>query len=274
MDRSLFKKSFIHDEAGAHEFVERIRWPNGPICPHCQATRIYRLKPNATGRRVLKCGACRKQFTVMVGTIFEDSHLPLTKWVAAIHLICSSKKGISTHQLHRMLGISYKSVWFMAHRIRHALKQLPAVDKLKGIIEADECYIGGRVKGGPDGHGRDNKTPVFSLVERKGRVRSFTVPKVTAKNLKTIIRENVERESQIMTDSFLSYRGLKREFADHQTVDHSIEEWVRGEAHVNTAEAYFSLLKRGINGTFHHVSSHHLHRYLAEFDFRYNARHQ
>ena len=264
------------DEDRAREFLERLRWPNGPVCPRCGAEGAYRLTPKPGSVRpvrpgVLKCKACRKQFTVRVGTIFEDSHIPLGTWVIAIHLMCASKKGMSAHQLHRMLGITYKSAWFMAHRIRYAMGQPPLRDKLTGIVEVDETYIGTR-KPGKRGRGAAGKMPVVALVERNGRARSFPAERVTAKNLKAIIRENVAPEARLMTDNFPSYRGLAREFPGHETVEHSKKEYARGDAHVNSVEGYFGLLKRGITGTYHHVSKGHLHRYLAEFDYRWNER--
>ncbi|MBN2186369.1 MAG: IS1595 family transposase [Dehalococcoidia bacterium] len=263
------------DEDAAREYLEQQRWPNGVVCPHYGAIGSYKLQPKVDSRRpvrkgVWKCKSCRKQFTVRVGTIFEDSHIPLYQWLSAIEFLCASKKGISAHQLHRMLNITYKSAWFMAHRIRYAMEQPPLVEKLQGIVEADETYIGGKSHG-KRGRGADNKVPVFTLVQRDGDARSFKTERVTAKNLKGIIREHVDKESIIMTDEFLAYKGLKREFA-HHTVNHSQGEYVRGKAHTNTAEGYFSLLKRGIIGTYHHVSQQHLDRYLAEFDFRYNSR--
>lgn len=263
---------FLQNDEKAYRFLEQIRWPEGPVCPHCSGKKVYRFTVQKHKRRLLKCATCRKQFSVTVGTIFEDSHIPLTKWLTAIHLLCASKKGMSSHQLHRMLGITYKSAWFMAHRIRHAMKQRPYSEKLGGIVEADEAYIGGKRKGLGVKEGKAVKTPVFSLVQRGGHVRSFTLPRVTGKNLKQIIRENVDRQATVMTDSFIGYRGLHREFAGHERVDHHREEYVRGNAYTNTVENYFSLLKRGIIGTYHHVGSQHLHRYLAEFDFRYNQR--
>ena len=271
MRKNLLQAPYLQDEAAAYDLLERLRWPDGLTCPRCNATKVYRLQVASTKRRILKCAACRKQFTVTVGTIFEDSHIPLTKWFLAIHLLCSSKKGMSAHQLHRMLGITYKSAWFLAHRIRHAMTQRLPVEKLTGIVEADETYIGGREQGRGTG-ATGNKTPVFALVQRGGQVRSLVMPRVTAKNLKTVIRDNVNRQAQLMTDSFIGYRWLNKEFAGHETVNHSAKEYVRGSAHTNTVEGYFSLLKRGIIGTYHHVGSQHLHRYLAEFDFRYNAR--
>lgn len=274
MDKSIFKAGFFHNEGKAYQALEAVRWPNGPVCPRtdCKSLKVYRLNPGKSGRRVLKCGQCRKQFSVTVGTIFEDSHLPLSCWLAAIHLMSASKKSMSAHQLHRMLGITYKSAWFMAHRIRYAMTDLSASgggSLLDGIVEADETYIGGKSEGRGN---KDNKIPVVSLVERRGRVRSFPMLHVTAGNLKKVLRENIAPTAQLMTDQFSGYTGLQKHFASHDTVNHSAKEYVRGKAHTNTVEGYFSLLKRGITGTFHHVSSQHLHRYLAEFDFRYNAR--
>jgi transposase-like protein len=272
------------DEDNARKFLEAQRWPNGAICPHCGAEgESYRLNPKANGTThvragVWKCGGCRKQFTVKVGTIFEDSHIPLTTWLRAIHLLCASKKGMSAHQLHRMLGVTYKSAWFMAHRIRYAMSQEPLSSKLKGTVEVDETYVGGKRKGTKRGRPgvESHKAPVVSLVQRKGNVRSFHVGSVTSKNLKGIIRENVSTESNVMTDDFNIYRGLKKEFASHDVIRHNFGQYARREGgksiHTNTVEGYFALLKRGIVGTFHHVSKKHLQRYLNEFDFRYNAR--
>lgn len=272
MDKSLLNAEHLRDENAARAFLERLRWPDGPVCPHCKTTKIYRLKMNGGKRQVLKCATCRKQFSVTVGTIFEDSHIPLTTWLQAMQRLCSSKKGISAHQLHRELGITYKSAWFMAHRIRHAMMPQIYTDKLTGTIEADETYIGGKRLGQGAKAGRDAKTPVFSLVQRGGVVRSFALPRVTGGNLKQIIKEHVNPQATMMTDSFIGYRGLKKNFARHEMVDHSAKEYVRGDAYTNTVENYFSILKRGIIGTYHHVSKKHLGRYLAEFDFRYNAR--
>jgi transposase-like protein len=270
----------------AADFLESIRWPDGPVCPHCgEAERKpYRLK--STTRKLWKCARCRKQFTVTVGTIFEASHIPLNKWLLAFYLLCSSKKGMSAHQLHRMLGVTYKSAWFMAHRIRYAMEQPPFARQLGGTVEADETYVGGKPRRpnrkpvppldpyAPDkrrtGRGTD-KTPVVVLVERGGQARSFRLASVTADSLGGAIRRHVAREAHLRTDSFSSYKKVGTEYATHLTVDHNFE-YVRGDAHTNTAENYFSILKRGINGTYHHVSEAHLPRYLAEFDFRYNNR--
>lgn len=275
MEINLIELSaFLNDENKAYELVERLRWPNGPVCPRegCGSDRVYRLKVNGTKRKVLKCGECRRQFSVMVGTIFEDSHIPLTKWVGAFYLICSSKKGISTHQLHRILGISYKSALFMTHRIRYAMSQPPLADRLRGIVEVDETFIGGKTHGQGRGRGIQSKIPVVSMIERSGgRARSTVSRSLKGKAIKQIVRENVDGMAHIMTDSFLSYRGLDEEYAGHDWVDHS-KEYVRGIIHTNFAESFFSLLKRGILGTFHHVSERHLPLYLSEFDFRWTNR--
>ncbi|HEV8602376.1 MAG TPA: IS1595 family transposase, partial [Gaiellaceae bacterium] len=279
----------FQDPLKAAEYLEGIRWPNGPVCPHCGEgeKRHYPLKSKT--RRLYKCAACRKQFTVTVGTIFEGSHVGLNKWLLAFYLLCSSKKGMSAHQLHRMLGVTYKTAWFMAHRIRYAMEQPPFKTRLKGTVEVDETYVGGKVRrsnrkqyvpldpNAPDvrrrkgGRNPDEKTPVVALVERGGQVRSFRMATVTADELGAAIRRNVSRQAHLRTDLFPSYTLVGREYASHETVNH-LYEYVRGDAHTNTAENFFSILKRGINGVYHHVSEAHLPRYLSEFDFRYNTR--
>lgn len=277
------EKSY-HDEDSARAFLEAQRWPKGEVgCPHCsEIGRAYRLEPKTNGKThvrkgVWKCGACREQFTVTVGTIFEDSHIPLHKWLMAIHLLCSSKKGMSAHQLHRMLGVTYKSAWFMAHRIRYAMAHMN-LPKLSGTVEVDETHIGGKQEYGPHRlrKNKSNKTPV-ALVERGGNVRSIPQEVVTGKALKQVIRENVTPDSHIMTDDHPSYGGLKKHFRRRSTIRHSWKVYARKEGDVvistNTIEGDFSILKRGINGVYHHVGKQHLHRYLSEFDFRYNSRH-
>ena len=265
------------DEDKARELLERLRWPSGPVCPHCGVEgNHYKLTPKEGSKRpvrpgVYKCKDCRKQFSVTVKTVFHRSRIPLTKWLMGIYLMCSSKKGMSAHQLHRMLRITYKSAWFMAHRIREAMKQRPLSDKLNGVIEVDETYVGGKGRG-KRGRGAKKKTPVVSLVERKGNVRSVVMERLTGENLKSFIKNNVEEVSTVMTDDFSSYSGLDRDFTKHEVIRHSDKEYVRGDVHTNTAEGHFSLLKRGVHGVFHHASKHHLQRYLDEFDFRYNAR--
>lgn len=263
---------YFADEDKTIGLVEGLLWPNGPVCPHCGGVdKAYRIKGKSARPGLLKCGYCRKQFTVRVGTIFESSHIPLTKWLIAIYMMCSSKKGVSANQLHRALGISYKASWFLCHRIRFAMTQPPLVGKLSGIVEADETYIGGRARGGPRGRGAHNKAIVMALLERDGQVRTFPVPNIKRGTLQSVIRLNVEDTAHIMTDSLASYKGLGKHFASHDAVDHS-KEYVRGIVHTNFAESYFSLLKRGILGTFHHVSEKHLPRYLREFEHRWNTR--
>lgn len=267
---------YFHNEDEARLYLEKLRWSDGIVCPHCGViNNHYKLKANPDSKRpvregVWKCKDCRKQFTVTVGTIFEGSHIPLHKWLLAVYLMCSSKKGISAHQLHRNLTVTYKSAWFMAHRIRYAISQPPLTKKMKGVVEVDETYVGGKGKG-KRGRGTA-KTPVVALVERKGRIKSTTVDRVSRKNLKGFIRENVDKTATVMTDDFTSYKGLDEEFKKHNIIRHSEKKYVEGEIHTNTVENYFSLLKRGITGIYHHVDKHHLHRYLSEFDFRYNTR--
>lgn len=276
METIGFDAPYFTDENEARLYLERIRWPYGPVCPHCGNNEgHYALKGKEDSkapvrRGVWKCRKCRKQFSVTVGTVFEKSHIPLNKWLLAAFLICSSKKGISSHQLHRMLNVAYKTAWFMSHRLRYAMNPTEFT-KFQGTVEADETYVGGKGHG-KRGRGADNKTPVFSLVERNGDVRSTPVERVTGANLKSIIRQNTEKTATIMTDDFRSYRGLGKEFASHRVINHGNREYVRGNVHTNTVEGYFSILKRGIIGVYHHVGKHHLHRYLSEFDFRYNGR--
>ena len=259
----------FHDETKARAYLENLRWADGRFCPHCgEAERTSKTKAkNRPGLYV--CLGCKKQFTVRVGTIFERSHIPLHKWVAGFYLMASSKKGISAHQLHRTLGITYKSAWFMAHRIREAMRD-GSPGPLGGdnkIVEADETYVGGKAKN------RKNHVPpkeaVFALVERDGRVSSHHVANVSAKTLREILVTHADRKSYLMTDEAGTYITVGREFSGHGTVNHSIEEYVRGGFwHTNTVEGYFSIFKRGITGTYHHVSQDHLKRYLAEFDFK------
>ena len=270
------------DEAKAWQCMEQIRWPNGPICPHCGTTSAYFLQPkadrytrtgHASARRVWKCAGCRKQFSVLIGTIFEDSRIPLSKWLLALYLMCSGKNGVSAHELHRELEITYKSAWFMAHRIRYAMEQQPLASKLSGIVEADETYIGGREPGKRGRPGAaSKKTPVVLLVERNGEARSRAVARVDRETLRQALDEHVADEAHLMTDDLGPYRTLGTRFAKHETVFHGVKEYARGNVHINTAEGYFSQLKRSIDGTHHHVSRQHLHRYLSEFDLRYNTR--
>ncbi len=264
-------------EESARAFLENSLWPDGPRCPHCDSRKAYKLTAKPDSKRpvrkgVYKCGECREQYTITVNTIFENSHIPLNKWLLAIHLLCASKKGMSAHQLHRMLGITYKCAWFMAHRIRYALT--PAMqEKLSGVVECDETYVGGKGKTQHKGRATGKtKTAVVSVVKRGGEARSFPVTRVTGDNLSQIIRSNISRTAHLCTDEFASYISIGHMFAAHQTVNHSAGEYSRGYVHVNSAEGVFSILKRGLTGVYHQVAQHHLHRYLAEFDFRYNNR--
>jgi transposase-like protein len=263
-------------EEEARASLEAIRWPDGPMCPHCQATKATRINGSSPNVRagLLRCAECGKQFTVTVGTIFEDSHIPLHKWLLAIALMNSSKKGISSLQLQRNLNLgSYRTAWFMAHRIRYAMTMEPLKSLLKGTVEADETYVGGKTRQGIRGRGSERKTPVVALVERQGRVRSFPMDQVTGKNLRRVMRERVDPSSTVMTDDYSAYRTFAGgDFAKHETVNHSKGEYVRGDAHTNTAESFFALFKRGVHGTFHHVSKRHLNRYCDEFSFRWDRR--
>ena len=273
-------KPIFTDKNAARKHLERLRWANGRFCPHCgeaEKTSFVRGKKHRPG--LYYCNSCKKQFTVTVGTLFERSKVPLHKWMIAYHLMAASKKGISAHQLHRMLGVTYKTAWFMAHRIREAMREInpgPLGGEGKAV-EVDETYIGGKERYKHRSKrtsfvGGKGKEIVFSLIERGGRVHSHHVPRVSGKTLRPIIVAQVDRKSTLMTDEAGQYRLVGHEFARHGKVNHGIEEYVRGDAHVNSVENYFSILKRGITGTYHHISQQHLKRYLAEFDFRYNER--
>ncbi len=281
LNLSTIGKHFSDEEA-AYELIEKLRLPQGPICPHCGSVdHAYYLTPKigyrttrtgrTTYRRVWKCADCREQFSVLVGTIFEDSKILLSKWLLAIHLLCQGKNGVSAHELHRNLDITYKSARFLAHPIRYEMARSPLIDKLKGIVEADETYVGGKARGKRD-RGAANNTPVVTLVERGAEARSQVMEKVTGKNIASTLHPQVSKEARLMADELNVYIQSGQAFASHETVGHSKGEYVRGDAHINTAEGYFSQLKRSIDGTHHHVSGFHLHRYLSEFDYRYNTR--
>lgn len=301
---SILEPQF-HDEDAAREWLEKKRWPDGPVCPHCglvgeaykitvkektpdeiEALRAAKKRIRKPRKGLWQCAGCRKQFSVTVKTVFEDSHIPLHVWLYAIHLMSSSKKGISAHQLMRNLGIGqYKSAWFMAHRIRYAMTgELP--EKMNGIVEADETYIGGRIRVGklPPVTGKPhpgrkshtaNKAAVFSMLQRGGRVVSRHVERITANTLKPVIEEVIAEDAHMMTDTSTVLRNLGKG-RRHSLVNHKASEYVRYDEGVcvttNTIEGYFATLKRGINGVYHHVGRKHLHRYLSEFDFRYNGR--
>ena len=268
----------------ARRYLEQIRWPNGVVCPHCKNAdhkRIWEIKENPEKKiraGLYHCAECKKQFTVTVGTIFEDSHIPLRKWLVAWYLLCSSKKGISSLQIQRMLGLgSYRTALFMMHRIRYALSHPAFTGMLKGVVEVDETYVGGKAIGsGKVGRPLGgNKTCVVSLVERGGNARSLVLDRVTAQNLHGAIMDHVQDGSTVVTDDFMGYRKMPKTFT-HKQVKHCAKEYLRREkgidVHTNTVESKFSLLKRGIVGTFHQVSKKHLPLYLAEFDHRFNHR--
>jgi transposase-like protein len=261
-------------EHKARKYLEQVRWPDGPVCPHCGSKRIHRLRGEAHRSGVYKCGSCRKQFTVTVGTIMHGSHIPLHKWVLAFHLMCSSKKGVSALQLQRNLGLgSYKSAWHLAHRIRLAMKAEPLVSLLRGTVEVDETYVGGKTKGGKRGRGSEKKTAVLALIERDGPAVSRPVDRVDGDTLKSSIRSMVDKSSRIMTDDWKAYGGIGSEFeGGHSVIQHNLGTYSDGDIHTNYAESYFSLLKRGVNGVFHHVSRTHLFRYCDEFSFRWSYR--
>ena len=260
------------DETAATAYLEALRWPSGPVCPHCGTVgKAYATK--RPGKYRCATRECRKDFSVKVGTVFEASHIPLYKWLLAAYLLCSSKKGMSSHQLHRTLDVTYKTAWFMTHRIREAMRT-GAIAPIGGsgkVVEADETYIG-RKEGVPVRRGYAHKRAVVSLVERGGKVRSFHVDKATKASIQPIVKANVARESRLMTDESRIYANMSKAFAEHLSVIHSAGEYGRGEAHTNTIEGFFSIFKRGFKGIYQHCGEHHLHRYLAEYDFRYNNR--
>jgi len=270
-------------EEEARATLERIRWPDGPLCPHCGATeRIKPLTGKANYRPGLYwCGDCDDQFTVTVKTVMEQSHLPIRIWLMAFAIMCSAKKGVSALQLQRQLGLgSYRSAWHMCHRIRHAMKQEPLAGLLRGTVEADETYIGGKPRkanrqgksAGPRGRGAKGKVAVAALVERGGRVVAKPVERVDAATLRKFLDEHVDPSATLMTDEWGSYTTAGKQFAAHHVVNHSKREYARGEAHTNTAEGFFALLKRGIVGSFHSVSRKHLGKYVDEFSYRYDRR--
>jgi transposase-like protein len=272
------RNPIFHDDNAAREHLEKLLWPFGPVCPRCGVTgdRITKLQGKSTRPGVYKCKDCRKPFSVTVGNVMERSHIPLSKWVLAAQLMASSKKSMSAHQLHRMLGTNYETAWFLFHRLREAANDLKGSDPIGGVnkvVEADEAFIGGIARNkayGPP----PKKYAIFTLVERDGEARSRHVADVTARTLRAAIVSQASRESYLMTDEAAVYERIGREFAGHGTVNHSADEYVRtgGFHHTNTVEGFFALFKRAIYGQFHNISEAHLHRYLAEADFKYNHR--
>jgi len=282
MADAILNQPQFQDANKAREYLESVRWPHGAVCPHCGSVSKdhYALQGAAHRPGLWKCKDCRSQFSVTVGTVFERSKVPLHQWMQAVYLICSSKKGCSSHQLQRSLGVQYKTAWFMSHRIREAMKSPGGMFNTGGApVEADATYVGGkeknrhRSKRNPKNIGGVGKQCVFSLVERGGDVRSFHIPSVNASNLKPILTEQMNSaETRLMTDGERPLRAAAAWVFSHETVNHEAGEYVRGDVHTNTVEGYFSIMKRGIIGVYHHVSEHHLQRYAHEFDFRYNHR--
>lgn len=278
MSESILSAAYFHNEEAAYAFVEARVWSHGPVCPKCGVIgRSGKLGGNSTRIGVYKCYDCRKPFTVKVGTIFESSHIPLRLWLQAIFLIASSKKGISANQLHRTLGITLKSAWFMGHRIREAMREgeFAPFGSGGGSVEIDETYIGQKAGMGK-WPGTRHKMKVLSLIDREsGQARSMVVDDTKAETLLPIIRANVAREATLMTDEAKQYIGIAREFGGHESVNHSRDEYVNPAypwIHTNTIEGFFSIFKRGMKGVYQHCGENHLNRYLAEFDFRYNTR--
>ena len=281
MSTSYLNAPHLHDEAAAYKYVEDRVWPDGPTCPRCGAQeRIGRLEGKSTRMGVYKCYACRKPFTVKVGTIFEDSHIPMHLWLQGIFLIASSKKGISSNQLHRTLGITLKSAWHMSHRIRLAMDvQIGKLGGGGGIVEGDEAYIG-RSPSARKGRypGKRKQNTIFALVERDGKVKSTVVTQRNFASIKRAFRTHLDASANLMTDEHKKFRKIGKQYASHQTVNHGRKEYSRpsevidGNVHTNTIEGVFSVFKRGMTGVYQHCESQHLHRYLSEFDFRYNNR--
>jgi transposase-like protein len=275
MAHPVLDQKHFHDEHAAYAYVEKRIWPNGPVCPHCGGVdRIGKLQGKSTRIGVYKCYQCRKPFRATVGTVFEASHIPLRLWLQGIHLMSSSKKGISSNQLHRILGVTLKSAWFMSHRIREAMRALNLEPMGGGgeVIEADETFIG-RLEGMPrHAGGWGHKNVVLTLVQRGGSARSFHVDGTRIVDIAPIVMANLKREAALMTDEGSHYKALGKEFASHDSVNHNQDEYVRGEVHTNTVEGYYSIFKRGMKGVYQHCAEKHLHRYLSEFDFRYSNR--
>jgi transposase-like protein len=272
-----FTNPIFTDEDKAREHLEALRWPDGPFCSHCGSVNVHRLEGKSHRKGLIQCNGCALTFTVMVGSVMERSHIPLCKWVLAFYLMNSSKKGISAHQLHRMLGVTYKTAWFLAHRVREAMK--PSNPSPLGgegkIVEADETAVGGKSKNRAFRKKAIKKQIVVSLIERGGGARSILVAegkRGRVRDLRPFMVTNASRKSRLMTDKDKNFVRIGEEFAEHDSVDHHRAEYARGDVHTNTVEGFFSIFKRGVIGVYHHVSDAHLNRYLAEFDFRYSNR--
>lgn len=274
MAEAIINQPQFQDADKAREYLEALRWPNGPVCPHCGSVeKHYKLEGKSHRPGVWKCKDCREQFTVTVGTLFADSKVPLNKWLQACYLMAASKKGISSKQLERMLGVTYKTAWFMSHRIREAMTgDSGPLGSDGGPVEVDETYWGNTGKQAEGARGYAHKMKVVSLVEREGKKRSYHVANVTAATVTPILKAQVSEKARLMTDDSSVYTKVGREFAEHGVVNHSAGEYARGDVTTNTVESSFAILKRGLYGTFHHVSEKHLQRYATEFDFRWNHR--
>jgi transposase-like protein len=284
--KNVFASTYFHDEAAARAWFEAARWPDGPICPKCGSAKHYATKK--LGRYRCAAPTCRKDFTVMTGTVMERSHAKLTQWAAAFHLAASSKKGFSAHQLHRESGCEYNTAWFLHHRVMEAMRRggldLPPLGGDGQVVEADETYFGQQENPEPShkrkgrpyitkrGGGPAGKRMVIALVERGGNVRAFHPARADGTSVNAIVRQNIARESRLHTDESRFYIGVGQEFAAHEKVTHSHGEYVRGDVHTTSVEGFFSIFKRGMRGVYQHCKEKHLHRYLAEFDFRYNYR--
>lgn len=273
---SALSAPHFHNEEAAYAYVEARIWPNSPVCPHCGGVdRIGKMGGKSTRIGTYKCYQCRKPFTVKVGTIFESSHVALNIWLQAMYLIAGSKKGISSNQLHRTLGVTLKTAWFMSHRIREAMRSNDPgfFGENGGGVEVDETFIG-REPGRPISKGPHHKIKVLALVDREtGRSRAVVVDNLKPRDLAPIMFHNIAREARLITDEAHHYRAFSLAFkGGHDAVQHSAGEYVRGDVHTNTIEGYFSIFKRGMRGIYQHCAKKHLHRYLAEFDFRYTNR--
>ncbi|MCW3085834.1 MAG: family transposase [Bacteroidetes bacterium] len=258
------------DELSCRKYLENQLWKNGPVCPHCKHKKVYKYKDG----RLYKCASktCRKQFQVTTGTIYQDSNIKLRKWFLALYLISTHKKGISSVQLGKQLGITQRAAWYMAHKIRYMLQNKTAFRPLSNVVEVDETYVGGKFKGGKRGRGSENKTPVFGMLERKGKLIIMVVPNTRRVTLQPIILQNVAKGTQIMSDEWWAYTKLSSHGYKHGVVKHKAKEYVRGDIHSNSLEGAWSLLKRSIRGIYHRPSREHLDKYCAEFQFKYNTR--